>query len=328
MIPGFYAVILARLRDARQLCVLEQHRRLDEHVKDKHHGADEEDEELHWNLGHGIEQQADPAFHDRAAGEVPLHLRLVAPEVRQKQKRAAYETAPDIEAVVPIEVGGDGVEAAGGPGEIHGIAERDRVRQQHDDGDERNPEAEEDDAHLLHVRPGDGLDAANHRVTHHGHTHQHGGGALRPSQNYRQHDGWRVDGEPRGNAALAQEDDTGQRAGLGVEPVFQVFIRGIDAGAIKNRHHHGRDHDHGDGQSEVSLHEAHAIHVRLAGGGDKRDGAGLGGHDGERHGVPRHGFAGEQVAVHRVAAAAAVQAVGDDGNQRREQDHPIQGSHR
>ena len=308
--------------------MLEQHWRFDEHIEDEHHGADEQDEELHRNLGHGVEQQAEPAFRDRAAGEVPLHLRLVAPEVRQKQKRAAYETAPDIEAVVPVEVGGDGVESPRRACQKHRVAERHRVRQQHDDGHQRNQQPQEDDAHLLHVRPGDGLDAADHGVTDHGRAHQQRGSALRPSQNHRQHDGWRIDGEPRGDAALAEEDNTSQCARLGVEPVFQVFVRGIDAGAIKRRHHHCTDHDHGDGQAEVSLHEAHAIHVRLAGGGDERDGAGLRGHDGERHRVPRHGLAGEQVPVHRVAAAAAVQAVGDDGHQRGEQDHPIQGSHR
>ena len=85
----------------------------------------------------------------------------------------------------------------------------------------------------------------------------------------------------------------------------------------------GDDH-HGDGQAEVELHEAQAIDVALAGGGDERDGAGLGGHDGEAHGVPGHGFAGEQKLVDGLAAAAAIESVEHQGGERGDQREPIE----
>ena len=97
---------------------------------------------------------------------------------------------------------------------------------------------------------------------------------------------------------------------------------------MENRHGGGADNHHSDGQPEVELHEPHAIHVRLAGGGNERDRAGLRGHNRKRHGVPRHGAAGQQVAVYGVAAAAAVEAVGDNRHQRGDQDDPIERSHR
>jgi hypothetical protein len=165
-----------RVFDAAELRALEQHRRLHEQVEHKHHGADEQNEELHGDLGHGVEQQAQPALRDGAAGQVALHLRLVAAEVGEEQERAADQAAPDIEAVVPVEVGGDRVEAAGLARQKHGVAERDRRGHQHDHGHQRNHQPQKDDAHLLHVRPRHGLDAAEHGVGDHHGAHQHRGG--------------------------------------------------------------------------------------------------------------------------------------------------------
>ena len=103
-------------------------RRLHEQVEHEHHGPDEQDEELHGDFGHGVEQQAQAALRDGFAGQVALHLRLVAAEIGEEQERAADQAAPDVEAVVPIEVGGDGVQPARRARQEHGVAERDRMR--------------------------------------------------------------------------------------------------------------------------------------------------------------------------------------------------------
>ena len=57
---------------------IEEQRRGDELVEDEDHGPDEEDEELHRHLDHGVDQQAQAALGDRAAGQVALDLGLVA----------------------------------------------------------------------------------------------------------------------------------------------------------------------------------------------------------------------------------------------------------
>ena len=89
---------------------LEQQRRPFENEEHKHHRADEQDEELHRDLGHRVEQQAEPALRHRFSGEIALHLRLIAAEVSQRQKHPANYAAPDVIAVVPIEVESDGIQ--------------------------------------------------------------------------------------------------------------------------------------------------------------------------------------------------------------------------
>src|SRR5664279_5446874 len=112
----------AQARDALELDLLEQHGRLYKQVEHEHHGADEQDEELHGDLGHGVEEEAQAALGDRFPGEIALHLGLIAAEIREEEEGAADEAAPDVEAVVPIEVGGDGVEASGRARQIYGVA--------------------------------------------------------------------------------------------------------------------------------------------------------------------------------------------------------------
>ena len=121
---------------------------------------DEQDEELHRDLGHGVEQQAEAALRDRFAGEIALHLGLVAAEIGQRQEHAADQAAPEVVAVVPIEVQIHGVQPARRAGELHRVEERDVVRQQQNRDDQRQHQRDDDHAHLLHVGPGDRLDAA------------------------------------------------------------------------------------------------------------------------------------------------------------------------
>ena len=201
------------------------------------------------------------------------------------------------------------------------------MRQQADDHDERHDQAEQDDDHLLHVGPGDRLDAAGDGVEMTRTPMISVVMPVRPAEDDRQHDGRRVERDAHRQAALDQEDDAGQRARLGVEALFQILVGRVNVGAMEDRHRRGREDHHRDRQSEIELHEAHAVDVGLAGGGDEGDGARLRRHDGERHGVPRHGLAGQQILVDGVAAAALVEAVDDDEDERADQHHPVERSH-
>ena len=56
-------------------------------------------------------------------GQIALHLRLVASEIGEEQEGAAEQAAPDVEAVVPIEMRGDGVQPARRARQVHRVAE-------------------------------------------------------------------------------------------------------------------------------------------------------------------------------------------------------------
>jgi hypothetical protein len=55
-------------------------------VEDEDEHAREQDEELHGHFQERVEQQGEPALGEARAGEVTLHLALVAPEIRQHQE--------------------------------------------------------------------------------------------------------------------------------------------------------------------------------------------------------------------------------------------------
>ena len=82
---------------------IEKHRRLFELVEDKDQHPEQQDEELHRDFAHGIEHQAQPAFAQRSAGKVTLHLRLVGAEIGQQQKYSAEQPGPERVALVDID---------------------------------------------------------------------------------------------------------------------------------------------------------------------------------------------------------------------------------
>src|SRR5579884_1107403 len=49
---------------------VEEHRRLDVDEENEHHGADEQDKELHRDLRHGVEQKTQPALRDRFTRQI------------------------------------------------------------------------------------------------------------------------------------------------------------------------------------------------------------------------------------------------------------------
>ena len=74
---------------------IEQQRRLLKLIEDKNQDAEQQDGKLHRDFAHGIEHQPQPAFAQRCAGKIALHLRLVGAEIGQHQKRPAEQSRPE-----------------------------------------------------------------------------------------------------------------------------------------------------------------------------------------------------------------------------------------
>ena len=79
---------------------IEKQRRLLELIEDKNQDAEQQDAELHRDFAHGVEHEAEPAFAQRRAGNVALHLRLVGAEIGQHQKCSAEQSRPKSVALV------------------------------------------------------------------------------------------------------------------------------------------------------------------------------------------------------------------------------------
>ena len=313
--------------DALQLHRVKQNRLFVEQEQHEHHGSDEQDEELHRNLRHRVKQQAEAALRDRLAGQIPLHLRLIASEIREGEKRASNQSAPKVVTVIRIEVKIHCAELSRCAGQRDRIADTDMGRHQSERDDECQDQREENHRHLLNVGPRNSLDAAGGRVEHHQAAHHDRRPLVRPAKDGGQNDRRRIERDPGRQSALNEEYETHQRARLRVETFLQIFVSGVDVRAVKNGHGRGRENHHRDGQSKIELHKAHAVDISLASGGDESDGAGLSGHDGEPHGVPGHRSPGQQIVFDRAALPAAPQAVRDNRAEPKKHGHPVEWSH-
>ena len=315
------------LLDPGRFRLVEQHRRFFKLVEDEDQRAGEQDEKLQRHFHPGVEHQADPAVGDGFARQVPLHLRLVAPKIREGQEHAADQSRPERVPVARIEGKVHHIELPRHPGQVKRVTEGDLAGEQKDRGQEGPGDSQKDQDHLLHVGPGDGFDPAGNRVGHDDPRHDKHRGALAPSQDHREHHRRRVERQPHAQAALDQKNQAGGQARLGVKALFEKLVSGNDFSFVKVRNDDRRDDDHRQREAEIKLDEAHPVHVGLAGGADKRDGAGLGGHDGKPHRPPGHALVGQQIAADGPAAPALVQTVADDEDQGQDQDNPIGCSH-
>ena len=91
------------------------------------------------------------------AGKIALHLALIAAEIGERQERTADQPAPEVVAIVPIEVEIHGVQTAGGARQMHRVETEMLCGSACSAIDETGDERDEDHAHLLHVGPGDAL---------------------------------------------------------------------------------------------------------------------------------------------------------------------------
>src|SRR5579875_687822 len=107
---------------------LENHRRCDKQREHKDDRANEENEQLHRYLHNSVEEQTQPALHNRAAGEVSLHLALITSKIGQSKKCAANQSAPQVVAIGPVQMQINDIQPASSAGKMQGIPERDRRR--------------------------------------------------------------------------------------------------------------------------------------------------------------------------------------------------------
>ena len=97
-----------------------QRRRL-ELVEDEHHRPQQQDEELHGDLQHGVEHEAEPALAERCPREVALDLRLVGAEVRKREEEAPEQPRPERVPPARVDREVDPVELAEAAGQGQGV---------------------------------------------------------------------------------------------------------------------------------------------------------------------------------------------------------------
>ena len=85
--------------------LIEKDRRLFKLEENENHHPGEENEELHRQFEHGIEKQPEATADERSAGKIALHLRLVGPEIGEREEKAAEQTRP--KGVASLEIKGE-----------------------------------------------------------------------------------------------------------------------------------------------------------------------------------------------------------------------------
>jgi hypothetical protein len=210
---------------------------------------------------------------------------------------------------------------------VQRVVERERRRQAAQHEPRRQRHAAHHHHHLVGLRAADRARAARDGVGDGGAADDQVGELQRPAEQRREHDGGREDGDARRQPARQEEQERGQLARFAVESLFQVFVGGIDLEPIINGQEEGRDDDHGDGQPEIELHEAHPLFERLARHRQEGDGARLRRHDRQADGPPAQVAAAAQVGVGALGAALAPGAVADDGGERADEDRPVERLH-
>src|SRR3989304_643860 len=91
------------LPDLFQCSRIKENRGTLELKEDKNHRPDKQDDELHRDLGHPIEQQSDPALSDRTPGKIPLDLRLICPKVGEGDEQSTDQPGPEVIAIIEVE---------------------------------------------------------------------------------------------------------------------------------------------------------------------------------------------------------------------------------
>ena len=307
---------------------VEEHRTAVEQEEREHEHAREQDEELQRDLRERADDQRVPALGERLRREIPLHLALVAAEIRERQEEAAEQARPERVRLVQIEPEVDGLETSHRTRDVQRRSRADALGQPHEQQHHRHAEPPDDEHHLLDVGPRDRLDAAEHRVDDRRHADRQHREPELPAQDHRQNQARRRDDEPAPEAALREEQQRRQRPRLRVEPPFEVLVGRVDARAVEEADERQRQDHHRDRQAEVDLDEPHAVGVRLAGRADHGDGAELRGHHRQTDGPPRQASAAEEIALDLVRALAQPQSVPDDPDQVRRDDGPVDPVHR
>ncbi len=81
---------------------------------------------------------------DRFAGQVTLHLGLIAPEISQRQEHPADQAAPEVVLIVRVEMRVYHIQLSGRPGQAYRVDEGDALRQEMHRNSERQHQRAED----------------------------------------------------------------------------------------------------------------------------------------------------------------------------------------
>ena len=184
-----------------------------------------------------------------------------------------------------------------------------------------------DHAELVLLRHVHRLTAAGGRVDDHDQPSEQDGRVGAPVQHGREDDRRRVNGDPRLQSALQEEQSRAQQAGLRVEPAAEVLVGRVHVEPPVHRQEHRRDQDQGKRGAEVVLDEPEAVLVALAGHREERHRAGLGGHYREADGGPPRAAVALQVVAQARPPARLPDAVGRDPDHAHDQDHEVEQAH-
>ena len=306
---------------------VEEHRRPHEQVVREHQHAGQQNQRLEGDLHVGAhEERLAPRIY-RLRGEVALDLALVAAEIRQHQEQPADEPGPERVGVVRIEAEVDRREASRCAGDVQRLAQRHVRWKPDDESGDRRTDGGDDHDHLLHVGPRDCLHAAEHRVDRCRQANRQHGQRQAPTHHDRENHRRRRDDHAALQATRQQEQQARQRARFRVKSPLEIFVRGVDARAIEERHRGDREDDHRERQAEVELHEPEAVAVALPRRADKRDRAELRGHHRQAYGPPRIAPIPQDEAVDLVAVLRPAEPVPDDEGEIAADDEPIEPAH-
>ena len=190
---------------------------------------------------------------------------------------------------------------------------------------ERHPD--EDDHHLVALREADDLRAADDRVGDDETARQPDGQIQIPAEHRGENDGRRVDGDAAGDAALDQEEKRAEQSRLLVEALAEIFVGGENLQPLIDRNENRADDDERERLPEIVLDEADSAFVGLARHREKRDRAGLRGHDRQADGSPADGFVALEILAKIRVIIGAPNSVKRDREDRREQDDVIEPVH-
>ena len=303
---------------------IEEHGRPFELVEDEEERPGEQDHELHRQLGEGVEDEREAALAKRTPGEIALHLALVAAEVGEHQEEPAEEPRPDGVGLARVGVEGQGLQPAGGAGDPERLAEAHLLGEPPDDRTEAEQDAEQDDQHLPGLDPHHGAHAPEGRVDRGEAADEENRERRVQREDHREDHRRRIDHHRPGKRPPEEEEQTRERPRVRAAALLQVLVSGEDTRPVEQRHQGDAQDHHGDGKAEVDLDEPHPVHVGLAGRTHQRDGARLGGHHRQAHGVPGHRAARQEVVLEAAVPPPRPVADGDDQREVRRDDDPVE----
>ena len=296
-------------------------------IEDEHQDADRENQELHRDLEESAENQAHPALPERPPCQIALHLALVAPEIGQKQEKAAQHAGQKRVRFVQIQRQVYSGPFPGDARDVDCVSERNTAWKLPDQEAEGHKDSGKHQYHLLRIDHDHGLVAADSRIEDCGEAHDQDRGDFAPTEDHPEHDSRGIEHDTHRKPSGHQKEKAGEASSLGVKAPFQVFVCGEDVGPIeKGDKGHAQDH-HDHRLGKIKLDKSHSRTVGLSRGPDVGDRAGLCRHDRETDGPPAQGLLPPEVIVEVRVFAPVAEALPDHVGKVENHDNPVGGAH-